>query len=330
MIGASELVRAMFGLALAALACVGWSAEGVRVCLNWAPGADHAPFYFARAEGWFADADVAVEILPGGGSGAALQKLARGECESAVADFGALRVARAAGTDPIAVMAVFADSPLAFYSLDGDAVTSPTDLAGKRVAGYTTDPPRRLWPAFAARTGLTLDAITWIDLPNNAKVEALAHGAVAVAANGFYHHHVEYVNAFGERLRILWWRDVGVNPYGNVLALSGTWASSHPRAARAFVRAVQRAYAACAVHAEPCLAALLAANPHLEGVREHAKWEAVRPLIAPARLAGTTLGAFDPKQAAASFHPPLPAAEAVRLYDNGMLDPAVVVPAWPR
>lgn len=325
--GASAPVRAMLALVLAAPAFAACAAEGVRVCLNWAPGADHAPLYFARAEGWFSDADVAVDILPGGGSGDALQKAANGECESAIADFGALRAARAAGKHLIAVMALFSDSPLAFYAPDHSGVTSPEDLVGKCVAGHPTDPPRRLWPAFAARTGLAPDAVTWIDLPNNAKVDALADGTVAVAGNGFYHHHAEYVRAFGEQLHVLWWRDVGVNPYGNVLVLSQAWASSHPAAARAFVRAVQRAHAACAAEPEPCLAALLAANPHLDTGTETAKWQAARPLIAPGRLAGTTLGSFDPAQAAASFHPPLPEAEAMRMYDNGLLDPAVLVPA---
>lgn len=281
-------------LALLSFTCNAYAAEGVRLCLNWAPGADHAPIYFAREQGWYADANVAIDLLPGGGSGDALKRLAAGECEAAVADLSAVRAARAAGRDIVAVMAVFADSPLAFYSLAERPVIVAGDLAGKRIAAYATDPPRRLWSAFSRRHGLAEDAVTWVDHPNNAKVAALARGDVDVAANGFYHHHVEYLEAFGDRLRVLWWRDVGPNPVGHVLALSPTWIAAHPAPARAFVQSTQRGYATCAADGQPCIVALTVANPHLDIGRERAKWAAARPLIAPPRRAGMTLGAFDP------------------------------------
>jgi len=305
-------------LTLLSFACNAYAAEGVRLCLNWAPGADHAPIYFAREQGWYADANVAVDLLPGGGSGDALKKLASGECEAAIADLSAVRAARASGKDVVAVMAVFTDSPLAFYSLAEQPVLAPKDLTGKRIAGYATDPPRRLWPTFARDHGVAENAVTWVDLPNNAKVAALERGEADVAANGFYHHHVEYLDAFGDRIRILWWRDIGPNPVGNVLALSRSWLAAHTDAARAFVRSTQRGYAACAAAGESCVAALVAANPHLNADRERAKWAAARPLVAPPRRAGTTLGTFDPQQTALDC----PADTCT----NELLDPAVISP----
>lgn len=313
----------MVFLALILATHAAFAAEGIRLCLNWAPGADHAPIYFAREQGWFADANVAVELLPGGGSGDALKKLAEGNCEAAIADFGAVRATHAAGRDVVAVMTIFADSPLAFYSLDTAAVAAPVDLAGKRIAGYPTDPPRRLWPAFATRHGVAENAVTWVDLPNNAKVAALAKGDVDVAANGFYHHHVEYLEAFGERLRVLWWRDLGPNPIGNVLALSRGWMAKHPDAARAFVRSMQRGYVTCARDGTPCVTALIAANPHLNFAREQAKWAAARPLIAPTRRNGMTLGAFDAAQVG-----PDPSGQGGTgdpPYTDELLDPSVTI-----
>jgi len=287
----TRILSVAFACALAANGAV--AAEGVRICLNWAPGADHAPIFFAREQGWFAQADVAVDVLPGGNSADALKKLAGGECEAAIADFGALRAARTAGGNLVAVMRLMSDSPLAFYWLDSTRIDSPADLAGKRIAAYAADPPRRLWPIFAAKHGIVETSVTWVDRPNNAKVAALASGEVDVAGNGFYHHHVEYAEAFGDRLRVMRWRDLGINPPGNVLALSRAWIAAHPTAARAFVRAFQRGYAVCASNGEPCLDALLAANAHLDRARENAKWQVFVPLDAPARLAGTTFGAFE-------------------------------------
>lgn len=278
--------------------CHATAAEGLRVCLNWAPGADHAPLYHARQQGWFADADLAVDILPGGHSADTLRRLAEGECEAAVADFGALLAARRQGRDLVAVMAIGAHAPLAFYARDSADLRTPADLAGRRIAGYATDPPRRLWRAFAQRHGIPPDAVRWVDLPNNAKVQALATGEVEVAANGFYHHHLEYADAFGDGLGVLWWRELGLDLLGNVLVMP---ASAVPtRAAKDFVALARRAWLACLDSPQPCLDALVAANPHLDPERERRKWPwAARSFAAPDESAHT-LGCLDPERVRAT------------------------------
>jgi NitT/TauT family transport system substrate-binding protein len=302
------------------------AADGIRVCLNWAPGADHAPLYAARQEGTYAAADLAVELVPGGGSGDAISKLAGGECEVAVADLGAVIAARAKSTDVVAVMALMAASPLAFYSIDGQPLASVRHLTGRRIAADPKELARRLWPRLAALHGLDAAAVTWVDMPNNAKVDALAKGDADVAANTFYHHHTEFEAAFGDRLRALRWRDLGIDPYGNVLvARAGAETSGLAR----FVPIVQRATAACAVDPAPCLEALLLANPFLDTGREAAKWRAVRPLLAPPSLAGTPLGAFDPARLAAGLPergPRQPGLEPEDAVTARFLDPSVLRP----
>lgn len=302
------------------------AADGMRVCLNWSPGADHAAFYAARQQGTFAAADLAVELVPGGGSGDAISKLARGECEVAVADLGAVIAARAKSTDVVAVMALMAASPLAFYSADDRPLTKVRDLAGRRIAADPKELARRLWPRLAALHGIDPATVTWVDLPNNAKVDALSKGDADVAANTFYHHHTEFEAAFGDRLRVLRWPDLGIDPYGNVLVARAR--TETPGLAR-FVPIVQRATAACTIDPAPCLEALLLANPFLDARHEAAKWRAVRPLLAPPSLAGTTLGGFAPARLAvglpegASATPGLGPEDAVTAR---YLDPSILVP----
>lgn len=313
-------------LAGAVLPMVASAADGVRVCLNWAPGADHVPLYAARQQGAFADADLAVDLRPGGGSADAIAKLAAGECEVAVADFSAVIAARVRGTKVVAALAFMADSPLAFYSVDGAPLASPGDVQRRRIAADPKELARRLWPRFANLNGVAADAVTWIDRPNNAKTEALAKGEADVVTNTFYHHRAEFEQAFGERLRVLWWRDFGVNPYGNVLVardgdLGAAWLSR-------LVPIVQRAAAGCVHDGAPCLAALLAANPHLDAVQETGKWRAMQPLLGPQRLRGTTLGAFVATRLADGLADPA-AVDAATLHaaaTNRLLDTSIVVP----
>jgi len=322
-------VHALIPTLLLLIASAAQAADAMRVCLNWAPGADHVAFYAARQQGGFAAADLAVELIPGGGSGDAIEKLIRGECEVAIADLGAVIAARAKAADVVAVMALMAASPLAFYSVDGRPLAGVADLAGRRIAADPKELARRLWPRLATLHGIDPAAVTWVDLPNNAKVEALAKGDADVAANTFYHHHAEFEAAFGDRLRVLRWRDLGVDPYGNVLVARA--GAETPGLAR-FVPIVQRTTAACAVDAAPCLEALLLANPFLDASREAAKWRAVRPLLAPPSLVGKTLGAFDATRLAAgipnaaSITPGLRPEDAVTARH---LDPSILVPRDP-
>lgn len=288
-----KILLALLYLVLPCLAASAWAADRMTLCLNWAPGADHAPLYFARSEGWFADAGLAAALVPGGGSADALSRLERGECDAAVADFGAVQISPTQDNDPVAVMAIVSESPLAFLSARTVPLRGLEDLRGARIAADPNELARRLWPHLLAVNGREDLAVTWVDTPNNSKVDALLTGRADVAASTFYHHALEFETAFGDRLRSLVWRDLGVNPYGNVLVFARRTIAESPRQVARTVEIVQRAYAACVRAAIPCLEALLAANPHLDGGVETSKWRLVSPLIAPGRRSGETLGAFE-------------------------------------
>ena len=52
------------GLALALLApsLPAAAAESVNLILNWTPTADHSPFYYAKAQGWYEKAGIDLTI----------------------------------------------------------------------------------------------------------------------------------------------------------------------------------------------------------------------------------------------------------------------------
>ncbi len=68
------------GLALALVLSSGsaWSAEKVNLVLNWTPTADHSPFYYAKAQGWYEKAGIDLTIEVGKGSGASSLKVGSG------------------------------------------------------------------------------------------------------------------------------------------------------------------------------------------------------------------------------------------------------------
>src|SRR3982075_4709167 len=68
------------GLALALLApsFPAGAAESVNLILNWTPTADHSPFYYAKAQGWYEKAGIDLNIEVGKGSGVSSLKVGSG------------------------------------------------------------------------------------------------------------------------------------------------------------------------------------------------------------------------------------------------------------
>src|SRR6202012_5184379 len=68
----------LFALALAVPTVPTSAAESVNLILNWTPTADHSPFYYAKAQGWYEKAGIDLTIETGKGSGGSALKVGSG------------------------------------------------------------------------------------------------------------------------------------------------------------------------------------------------------------------------------------------------------------
>ena len=84
-------------LALPAAPCA--AAEAVNLILNWTPTADHSPFYYAKAQGWYEKAGIDLTIEVGKGSGVSSLKVGSGGSPFGIADLATMLVARSKGAD---------------------------------------------------------------------------------------------------------------------------------------------------------------------------------------------------------------------------------------
>jgi NitT/TauT family transport system substrate-binding protein len=273
--------KLLLGLA-AILACFGARAdERLTVVLNWAPSAEHAPLFHAQRHGWFAQTGIGIEIEPVLGSPLAIERAMRGAHTLAVADFVSWLRASAAGADGAAVMVLEHASPYAFYFDRRTGIGGPDDFAGRRLAAQPQDPMRALWPVLAARrlrgappsTEGNASTVRWVDMGNAAKPEALAQGEIDVALNPFLHNHLAYATALGERLEVVWWRDLGFDAYGLVLISGAALMRDEPELLRRLVTVMQRAWTECRARPAPCIDALIAAQPDLDRADSAALWQ---------------------------------------------------------
>ena len=112
------------GLSLPAAAVQ--AGEAVNLTLNWTPTADHSPFYYAKAQGWYEDAGLDVRFIEPGEAGS-LQALAGGKAQVAVSAQEELVPARAAGLPVRSIAAIIQHNTSSLVSLADDGIDRPKD-----------------------------------------------------------------------------------------------------------------------------------------------------------------------------------------------------------
>ena len=282
------------GLALALLApCFATEAgESVNLILNWTPTADHSPFYYAKAQGWYEKAGIDLTIETGKGSGVSSLKVGSGGSPFGVADLATMLVARSKGADVVALMSIYANTGQTFYWLKSYGVSGPKDFPGHKIGNPPGDASRVMWPAFAKAAGIAPDAVTFVNVGPTAKIAALKSHTVDIISD-FYNEHDLKAIEFGSDLGFVNWKDIGLNPYGNSLIVNGAYLEKNPKLVEDFVRITQKAYAACVADVAPCLKALLDQVSGLDKEIQQHQWERIKFLMTDDFTTTRALGWID-------------------------------------
>jgi NitT/TauT family transport system substrate-binding protein len=282
------------GLALALLLPAGSmrAAEPVNLMLNWTPTADHSPFYYAKAQGWYDKAGIDLTIEVGKGSGVSSLRVGSGGSPFGIADLATALVARSKGADVVALMSIYANTGQTFYWLKSYGVNGVKDFPGHRIGNPPGDASRVMWPAFAKAAGIAPDAVTFVNVGPTAKIAALKSHTVDIISD-FYNEHDLKVIEFGSDLGSLNWKEIGLNPYGNSLIVNGAYLAKNPKLVEDFVRISQKAYAACVADVAPCLKALLDQVSGLDRENQERQWECIKFLMTDEFTTTKALGWID-------------------------------------
>jgi NitT/TauT family transport system substrate-binding protein len=290
-----KLKSSVIALALLGFGGAAQANESVSFLLNWVAGGDHAPYYYAQKMGWYKDAAIDLTLLQGKGSVVAAQAAGAGINTFGLADLSTVLVAIGKGADEVAVMNVYANYPGGFYWLKSSGIKSVKDLAGKKIGNPPGDAARALWPALAKANGVDPNSVTWVNVGPGAKLAALKAGTVD-AVTEFYNEHHTYKGALGGDMGYQAWKDAGLDPYGNSIAVNGAYLKAHRDTVAAFVKVTQKAFAACVADAAPCVQALIDANSGLQFDSQMVNWHEVEQLMSDKTSQTEALGWFDPKR----------------------------------
>jgi NitT/TauT family transport system substrate-binding protein len=268
--------------------------------LNWVPGGDHAPYFYAKKMGWYKDAGLDVNLEPGKGSAVAVQKVAAGANEIGLADMPNALVLRGKGADTVGVFNVYANSPQGLYWLKSSGIKSVKDLAGKKIGNPAGDGARTIWPALAKANGIPADSVTWVNIDANSKLAALKAHSID-ATTSFYNIHHIFKRELGDDMGFVAWKDAGLNTYGNTVIVNPEFLAKNKPTIAAFVRVTQKAFAACVKTPQPCVQALIEANGALKFDNEMQNWKLVEELMRDKYSETVALGYLDPERMATDY-----------------------------
>jgi NitT/TauT family transport system substrate-binding protein len=292
------LIFAALGAALALPAAA--APTQLDFILNWVPGGDHAPYYYAKAQGWYAREGIDLNLEPGKGSMLAAQKVGAGANPIGLADMGNVLIAKGKGADLVGVYNVYANSPQGLYWLKSSGIKGIKDFPGKKIGNPAADGARPMWPALAKANGVDPKSVTWVNVDANAKLSALKSHAIDITTSFYNIHHI-FKRELGDDMGFVAWRDVGLNPYGNSVVVNGAYLKKHKALIGKFVRVTQRAFAACVKDPKPCVQALVDANGALKFDNEMTNWSLVEELMSDKYSRSVALGYHDPGRMKADY-----------------------------
>ncbi len=230
----------------------------VRLALDWTPNTNHVGFFVAQEKGWYADAGVALDVLPYGGT-APEAILAARQAECGISFQDAMTFAVVAGAPVVSVMAILQRTAQDIAVLADSGIERPRDLDGKIYAGfgYPNEVPT-LQSVIRADGGTgTFDVVTLDTAAYEALYSKRADFVITFAA-------WEGIEATlrGIDLRTFRFTDFGFPDfYQVVLACDRDWLAKEPAVAKAFVSATARGFGFAALNPDEAASILVSSNP---------------------------------------------------------------------
>ncbi|MEO6749444.1 MAG: ABC transporter substrate-binding protein, partial [Casimicrobiaceae bacterium] len=260
---AAAAAASMFGGIGAASA-----ADDVSVQLDWLVRGNHAMFFVARDNGYFAKEGINVTaIRKGTGSTEALKLVANGNADFGFADLPTLQVGRSQHLPVVALAAVNQESPLAMISIKAKhPMSKPSDLKGMNLGVHPSGSTYVFLKAFFAKNGLDLAKFkqSTVSPPYE---NMLILGRVDVVP-GYIDAEVPELEAKAGgpgSLSILLGADYGYDAYGSGLFTSEKMIADKPDVVQRFVKAYLQAFAFTVEHPKEAVAIVVKANPEYKG-----------------------------------------------------------------
>jgi NitT/TauT family transport system substrate-binding protein len=164
----------------------------VKFQLQWVAQAQFAGYFAAIDQGYYKDAGLDVSLLLGGPNVNNVQVVATGGADIGTAWLPNMLQSREGGTDLVSIAQVFQRSGTRMASFKTKNITSPKDMAGKKIGSWLGGNEPEL---FAALTKAGLDPTKETVIKQNFNMDGLLNGDLDVAQAMIYNEYAQVLEA---------------------------------------------------------------------------------------------------------------------------------------
>ena len=237
--------------------------DKVTLTLNWYPYGEHAPFYWGKKQGVFADHGIDLTIQAGQGSTKTVQATAAGQTDFGWADTPALLAAVGQGL-PVRSVGVFLQTtPSSVQFFSDKNIHTPADLKGKTIASTAGDALTKTFPAFLKANGLSPDDVTLQNTDAAGKIAAVISGRTDALLGYATDQGPTMQEKAGRQVSYLRFAEHGLNFYSDGLMTASKNLSGRKDLVRRMVAATSAAWTGAAADPAGAVGAMAGASPQL-------------------------------------------------------------------
>lgn len=258
--------------------------------------------WVAKEKGFFKEAGFDVDIQPGGGTNAVVNNVLAGQTEFGVIDLtgGLLLMGKGEAKDLVVVAAIHQRTMAAILTLDGNGITTPKDLEGKKIADTPASVVRNLFPTYAKLAGVDASKVQWVNGEPQALMQMLATGSVDAVGQFVVGKPTLEAIAKGKKAVFLPYSDVMADLYGIVLVTSKKLATEQPEKVKKFTEALLKGLEYAIDNPQEAGEILKKHVPETNPQAAAAELELMGPFVR-SEGSGTAIGTLDSERVARSI-----------------------------
>jgi NitT/TauT family transport system substrate-binding protein len=212
----------------------------VSFTLPWVPEGPNLIAYVAKANGYWAEEGLDVEIARGTGSTVAAQAIGAGRFDYGIAAASAGLQQAAKGLPIVQVATMSYDVMMGMVVLADSPIHKPADIMGRKLASTAASGDYPFWGAYAHAAGIDESKVQHSTVDNNVRQRLLTEKQVD-GITGFATSMLPVYVAQGVNVRTFLYSQVGIVFYGNTIMTQKDRAASDPRTTQGIVNGLMKA-----------------------------------------------------------------------------------------
>jgi NitT/TauT family transport system substrate-binding protein len=237
------------------------AADKVVLMINWYVYGEHAPFYYGKEKGIFAQEGIDLEIQEGRGSAVTVQAVAAKTVPFGYADVPTMIRAAVKGAPVITAGVALQKNPMSVMGFTEKNIRKPEDIKGKIVATTPGDSMSQIWPLFLKKTGLKESDFRIVSGDAQTKLNAVINGQADLLLGYVMDQSMKIKDATGKSVYPIMFADYGINLISSGIIVHKDTLKENADLVRRFMAAATKSIEAAEKDPSGAADAILKINP---------------------------------------------------------------------